>query len=404
MQGGMYPSERGGCAENIGLPRSAATARVPDLITTRLFCMNDARRLAGLDGLRGIAAIAVMEFHFGIFFLPQARLFDLFPILHRAYLAVDLFFILSGFVMAHVYGAGLASDRRGRWATFAIARFARIYPLFAVTTLVMVIVSITSHTQIAFVSFSDRALALQPLLLQEWASGLNWNYPSWSISTEMEAYIYFVFFAGVLLKGRRPYLIFAVCILVLVVLCLAQGGSLNDYSRLRALVRTLAGFSLGVLLYRAHSAAGAGVSRRWVALLAIAFAVLAMVTHLDVLVVGAFACLIYYCVAATDPLTRVLNSGPAVALGTWSYSIYLWHVPTHYTVMAIFGAIGIPLSVLGVSSSRLLILATTLGVIGLSAVHYKLFEAPVRHAFSNRFLLARLTEADVHDALPRQGG
>jgi hypothetical protein len=60
-----------------------------------------------------------------------------------------------------------------------------------------------SHAQIAFVSFSDRTLALQPFLLQEWASGLNWNYPSWSISTEMEAYIYFVFFAGVLLKGRR---------------------------------------------------------------------------------------------------------------------------------------------------------------------------------------------------------
>jgi peptidoglycan/LPS O-acetylase OafA/YrhL len=42
-----------------------------------------------------------MEFHFGIFFLPQAGLFKIIPYLGRAYLSVDLFFLISGFVMAH---------------------------------------------------------------------------------------------------------------------------------------------------------------------------------------------------------------------------------------------------------------------------------------------------------------
>jgi peptidoglycan/LPS O-acetylase OafA/YrhL len=347
--------------------------------------MNDTRRIACLDGLRGIAAIAVMEFHFAIFFLPQARLFDLIPTLGRAYLAVDLFFILSGFVMAHVYGKALASSWREQWPAFAIARFARLYPLFAVSTMVMAIVFVLSHTEIAFVSFSDSSFALQPFLLQQWAVGLNWNYPSWSISTEVEAYIYFVFFAGLLLTGKRPLLIAACCMIALVVLCLAQGGSLNDFSGPRALVRTLAGFTLGVLLYRAHSSADARVSRKWAALTAIVFAGLGTLTHLDVFIVGAFACLIYYCAVATGPLARVLNSSPSVALGRWSYSIYLWHVPTHYAVMALFGAIGIPVGLLGVSSSRVLILGTTLIVIGLSAVHYKFFEAPVRRAISNTF-------------------
>ena len=63
-------------------------------MTTRIPC---------LDGLRGIAAIAVMEFYFAIFFLPQAKLFDILPGLDGAYLAVDLFFMISGFVMAHVF-------------------------------------------------------------------------------------------------------------------------------------------------------------------------------------------------------------------------------------------------------------------------------------------------------------
>jgi peptidoglycan/LPS O-acetylase OafA/YrhL len=179
--------------------------------------MNDARRIACLDGLRGIAAIVVMEFHFAIFFLPQARLFDLIPALGRAYLAVDLFFILSGFVMAHVYGKALASSWREEWPAFAIARFARLYPLFAVSTIAMAFVFALSHIGIESVSFSGRSLALQPFLLQQWGFGLNWNYPSWSISTEVEAYIYFVFSAGLLLTGRRPLIIAACCIIALVV-------------------------------------------------------------------------------------------------------------------------------------------------------------------------------------------
>ncbi len=67
--------------------------------------MTGVRRVPALDGLRGIAALSVMAFHFNIFFLPQAGLSKFVPFLNRAYLAVDLFFLLSGFVMAHVLWA-----------------------------------------------------------------------------------------------------------------------------------------------------------------------------------------------------------------------------------------------------------------------------------------------------------
>src|SRR5277367_5726076 len=95
----------------------------------RLFPVSPARRISSLDGLRGIAAMTVVAFHFNVFFLPQARL----PFLNRAYLSVDLFFLLSGFVMAHVYGRDLAFNWQIYWQRFAVARFARIYPLFAIT-------------------------------------------------------------------------------------------------------------------------------------------------------------------------------------------------------------------------------------------------------------------------------
>ncbi len=228
--------------------------------------MSHAKRIPSLDGLRGIASIAVVFFHFNIFFLPQAGL----PFLGRAYLAVDLFFLLSGFVMAHVYGRELASDWAAHWKEFAIARFARIYPLFTLTTLAMVVVFALSGGQLIYVSLSNRTLALQPFLLQYLASGLSWNYPSWSIGTECLVYIFFVFMAGPLLTGRYPRLIAAGCAATLAGLSYSNSWSLNLFVGSAAVLRTLTEFSLGVLLYRANLG-GEGVLRKRAAGLAILF-------------------------------------------------------------------------------------------------------------------------------------
>lgn len=331
-------------------------------------------RIPFLDGLRGIAALAVMVFHFNIFFLPQATL----PFVSRAYLAVDLFFLISGFVMAHVYGKELASDWRVHWQKFAIARFARIYPLFALTLLAMMAIVRLSHIQLQLVSFSDRSLALQPFLLQQW-SGLSWNYPSWSISTEAEAYLFFVFTAGLLVKGKYPLLVAACCVAILAALCIAKGGSLNLYSGISDLVRSLSEFSLGALLYRAYSYQF-GFPRAWTLVLAILFVSLAMITNLDFLIVGAFAGLIYYGVNATDAFGKLLNSRLSVTLGDWSYSIYLWQAPTHYAVMATFAAGGCPVSNLDRWSAVLLLFATVLAVVALSAVSYQYFETRARRS------------------------
>jgi len=126
------------------------------------------------------------------------------------------FYMLSGFVMAHVYGRLLALNRRAHWLDFAIARVARIYPAFAVTLLTMMIVVTLTNMPLQMVVFSGRSLALQPMLLQQWASGLSWDYPSWSVSTEAEAYIFFVFSAKLLITGRRPLLIALCCVAIVV--------------------------------------------------------------------------------------------------------------------------------------------------------------------------------------------
>jgi peptidoglycan/LPS O-acetylase OafA/YrhL len=189
----------------------------------------------------------------------------------------------------------------------------------------------------------------------------------------------FVFFARPLVTGKYPCLIATCCIAILAGLSIAGGGRLDFTHGFGVQLRTLAEFSLGALLYRAHTGnAEVPGLRKWAAVLSILFVGLAIVSRLDFLIVGAFACLVYYAVNARNALGRLLNSRPSVALGNYSYSIYLWHAPTHCAVMAAFAATGNPVDNLGLSSARLLLFTTTLVVIGLSAVNYQCFEKPMR--------------------------
>jgi peptidoglycan/LPS O-acetylase OafA/YrhL len=345
--------------------------------------------MTSLDGVRGIAALAIVMFHYDIFFLPQAGLSHFVPGVGRAYLAVDLFLLMSGFVMAYVYGHAMASDWRTYWLEFAKARFARIYPLFAFTTLAMVIAVAASGMPLRFVAFSSQSLVLQPLMMQSWFPGLSWNYPSWSLSTEALAYVVFIFSAGPLLRGRYPSQIAVCCLAVLAGLSIVHGGSLNFFHGVAALLRMLSEFTLGVVLFRLHSSK-ASFAGKWPGVIAAALIGLAVLVRQDSVVVAALGCLICYSVGAKNAVSKVLNSRPAIALGNWSYSIYLWHVPVHYTVMAALAGNGHPVSHLGASSARLLLGATILAVIALSAVSYPHFEMPMR-----RLLLRRVHSAPV---------
>src|SRR6188768_1996982 len=82
--------------------------------------------IPGLTGLRGIGALWVLLFHWaGLRQWGREA-----PVLGFGYLGVDLFFLLSGFVLTHVYLRRLSLD----WASyrqFLLLRFARIYPLYA---------------------------------------------------------------------------------------------------------------------------------------------------------------------------------------------------------------------------------------------------------------------------------
>ncbi|MGM9478969.1 acyltransferase family protein [Pedobacter sp. GSP4] len=149
-----------------------------------------------LDGLRGIAAIAVVIFHFMEFATPDYE--DNF--IAHSYLAVDFFFCLSGFVMAYAYDNRVASMGVLR---FIQARLIRLHPLVLIGSVLGLITFIfdpfsqlyqvygLGNTLLMFLSSS--LLVPYPLVHERYFNLFHLNPPTWSLFWEYMANIFYVF-------------------------------------------------------------------------------------------------------------------------------------------------------------------------------------------------------------------
>ncbi len=296
-----------------------------------------------LTGLRGVAALVVMAYHFEV--VPHIARAEP-PSIGPGYLMVDLFFVLSGFVMARTYGAAFSTDMSWpRYAAFLEARIARVCPLYALVCMTVFVLTELHVTTSA--SFPVRAfIANMPMLENLGAGWLGPGFaeyldpPSWSISTELGAYLLFPLLALVTLhrSARVALTVLVLCaatVLWLAAMPLAwrhqpfSGDTLNISSgeTLWPLARCLAEFSIGLLTYRVAASLGA---RRWTSgdvLLVAALASAWLLSEGDVLVVALFPVLILQVCARATPLARLLSSVIPYRLGEWSYAIYLLHWP-----------------------------------------------------------------------------
>ena len=152
-----------------------------------------------LTGLRGVAAMWIVLYHYAVQlrpFLPEIGVAD--PLIRQGHLAVDLFFVLSGFVLAYNYVDRLATWDAREARRFIVLRLARIYPvhlatLLAVTLMVVAAQAAGAGDAMRADKYSAGDFVLNLLLVHAWVAEptLSWNYPSWSISPEMFAYLLF---------------------------------------------------------------------------------------------------------------------------------------------------------------------------------------------------------------------
>jgi peptidoglycan/LPS O-acetylase OafA/YrhL len=152
--------------------------------------MTEQRQSAGeiraLTGLRGVAAVDVMLSHY------NAPGFSILRFIEFHNPAVDLFFCLSAFTLCLAYKAG--DSNRISWWDFAVARFARIYPLYLVCLIVSVHLIYVASNQFLRYPSADmiRDGIEQVLLISNWpiiGHGVSWNVAAWSISVETFCYV-----------------------------------------------------------------------------------------------------------------------------------------------------------------------------------------------------------------------
>ncbi|GAB3990771.1 acyltransferase [Spirosoma daeguense] len=152
-----------------------------------------------LDGLRGIAAIAVVIFHFMEFITPDYHN----NFIAHAYLAVDFFFCLSGFVIAYAYDQKVQKIGIAR---FLKRRLIRLHPLVIVGSLIGLLTFIFDPYSVLHQKYADKTILLfvtsclmipYPLVRERYFNLFHLNPPTWSLFWE---YIANLLYAFVLIK------------------------------------------------------------------------------------------------------------------------------------------------------------------------------------------------------------
>lgn len=379
-------------------------------------------RFDALDACRGLAALMValqrLEAHGYHASLGPVR---------NAYLFVDFFFVLSGFVIAHSWGDRLETGRQ--LGGFFVRRFGRLWPLHAFMLALFVAVEAlklvaaargAQMTSPPFTGTSAPGTILPNLLLVHslgFHDYLAWNVPSWSISTEFWTYVVFAALSYVSGRHRTALAVLVIATSLGIVGAFSTRGM--DVTNTYGFWRCLAGFFAGVLALEAwrrtealrERLAGHGALVEWGALaLVVAFTSLAGRTTLSFAAPAVFAAVVYAFSMEAGPLSRLLTTRPMLAIGAWSYSIYMVNAFIVLMIIRVVNTLersfGRPLSttttVDGVEHKILelgpkwmmdLIALAYLGaVLAMSWITYRLIEDPARRLFNR--LADRWTSRD----------
>lgn len=349
-------------------------------------------RFVALDSLRGLAALCVVLYHVGDFgWLAGLGFFQ------HAWLLVDFFFVLSGFVIAASYGERLAGGfSRGK---FMALRLGRVVPL---------------HLAVVAAFAATEFLVFRPLLGERhdlfyfWRGLLlldgfaehtgNFFAPvSWSISVEVVLYG----FAALLFGRGRTALALAIALGGAALVALLTQWNQAGFGFL--MQRGVLGFGLGVVCHVLHRRVAwtMPASASTVIELAVAGSVVVLIVaqpfgrQTVVLADLVFAAGVLAFARDSGAVSRLLQTRPMVRLGTLSYSIYMTHlmlvIALNRALPPVFEAIGRPdllaahprtfglLSVeLGPLAETLLTLGLIAAVLALSSATWRWIEEPAR--------------------------
>lgn len=325
--------------------------------------------IPSLTPLRGVAAMLVVYFHYNIFLGRLAP--EGIMVIDKMYLMVDLFFVLSGFIMYHVYGSWFAEKiQRIDFMNYMKARFARLYPLHIVLLVYLVIMSLILRMNVDFNTLPNAyqnvldpwAIPTSALLIQGWGFHLEapWNTAAWSISVEWFLYLLFPFLIAFMVKYKKKArwvlgLVATIGFLVIMFYIQpiwakmwavareipadavgVQPTNTIDLITGPALLRGFCGFIFGMISYELYQQNwGKPILQQgfWFVGIWIMMLLLWVGDWLpDVVAVILFALLILHSAYVEGLTKRILNNRVFTYLGDISYSIYMVHIPLILTI------------------------------------------------------------------------
>jgi peptidoglycan/LPS O-acetylase OafA/YrhL len=272
-----------------------------------------------LQSVRGIAAIAVAAYHL-TFSMPGKPLEWL---TQRGYLGVDLFFVLSGFIILHVHAADVGVP--SAWSSYIRKRIARVYPLYWAVTIAMIAGGVigAGHKRIP-TAWVDWITTLSLIRFSDYLAPLP---PAWTLYHEIAFYLIF----SILVVNRRIGMAFFVIWASLILLLF----SYPDHDHPTFLGTFLGAYNLnfifGMSAYLACDRLAPRAAKGILVLGVLAFFVLAYADvsgyWTNALRPGYGVSLAAMLAGAVrlEKLSNGLRLGVLVFLGDASYSIYLMH-------------------------------------------------------------------------------
>lgn len=264
-------------------------------------------RLVGLDAMRGYAALTVVGFH--VF-----TIYDVADLFDRAYLAVDFFFMLSGYVMARTYEAKFASGLNP--VSFTLMRYKRLFWPMAVGAALGLFFFARSDLASVAVIYAATLVYIPsgpvyPFML---------NKPAWSILFELVA------------NAVHAVLMWRLPVWVLGLVAAASAGTLVAFAGPDILVghrndnlwlgvpRVLLAYTIGIMLFRLD----------WRTIIPPYFANPALVLALLLLPKGMFYDLVFVMLVSPALLLAGLSANAnrfSAILGSISFPLYAVHYP-----------------------------------------------------------------------------
>lgn len=308
-----------------------------------------------LDGIRGVAVLAVMFFHFGA------------PFDQGGFLGVDAFFVLSGFLITSLLVEEWARHGGVSFRGFYTRRALRLLPALAVMLAVAGVVANTIAPPDVRAG-TWRGIVYTALYAANWqkvfsSQSVGLLGHTWSLSIEEQFYVFWPLLLVVLLRRRLQlrWLLLLAATLAAASACTRAVLMLGGHTTIEALYNGLHTRADSLLIGCAAAlaiASGVVPGRRWPlslrmivgAALPVGLCVCFGKANSDAPLMYYFGFLLFACgvavlivgLVAGQVTNHVLQSRPLVWLGARSYGLYLWHLPIHQTLDMLHAGAGWP--------------------------------------------------------------